>query len=243
MAKKLMIYPDLVFPKKKDSPFFFTNFVSTLDGKVQILKKGSRYWPIGSETDFQTLLDLRAYSDLFIHGKNTALGFNHLSRINSAEFRDRRKKLGKDQPLEYMIITTNPDDGLIDLLKNDFRVKAYIVTTTSARISKHLESLVNLIRLGEDKVDLKLLARFLFEKGFLNVLMEGGPTLLGEFLKEDLIDEVFLTIAPKIFGNKNGQSLTLVEGNLFNAEQIKKLHLISVKQHEDELFLRYGLIK
>lgn len=235
-----MVYPDLKFPKKENRPFFFTNFVSTVDGKVQV-KDGSKYWPIGSETDFQTLLDLRAYSDLFIHGKNTALGFNHLSRINSPEFQERRRKLGKPQTLQYMIITSKPDDTLLEFLKNDFGAKAFIATTTSAKVSENLEPWVNVVRFGEKSVDLKLLAQFLFEQGFENVLMEGGPTLLGSFFKEDLIDEVFLTVAPKIFGNEDKQSLTLVEGYLFPPEEIKKLHLISVQQIEDELYLRYSV--
>lgn len=236
-----MIYPNLKFPEIKDRPFFFTNFVSTIDGKVQILENGSKYWPIGSEIDFQTLLDLRASSDIFIHGKNTALGFNHLLRINSEEFIKRREKIGKQKALEYMVITSNPDDSLLEFLKNDFGVKAYIVTTRKAKISKELESCVRVVRFGEEKVDLKLLSQFLHSKGFVNVLMEGGPTLLGEFLKENLIDEVFLTVAPKIFGNEKAKSLTLVEGYLFPPEQIKNLKLISVIQNNNELFLRYSI--
>lgn len=235
-----MVYSDLKFPKKENGPFFFTNFVSTVDGKVQV-KDGAPYWPIGSETDFQTLLDLRAYSDILIHGKNTALGFNHLGRIHSEEFKARRRNLKKTKDLEYMIIASNPDESLLPLLKNDFGAKAFIVTTQEATVAESLLPWVNILRFGEKSVDLNALANFLHQQEIKIALMEGGPTLLGSFLQADLIDEIFLTIAPKIFGNADQKTLTLVEGHLFPADKIKKLKLLSVKQIEDELYLRYSV--
>lgn len=238
-----MVYSKIQFSKKTDRPFFFTNFVATVDGKVQVTKDGEGYWPIGSETDFNTLLDLRASSDLLIHGKNTALGFNHLSRINSSEFRERRRNLGKGSDLQYLIISSHPDDSLLAFLKNDFGAKAYLVTTTTAILSKDLEKWVNIVRFGEQKVNLNELSEFLHEQGFENILMEGGPTLLGEFLAADLMDEIFLTIAPKIFGNQDKSTLTLVEGRLFPIEEVKNLKLISVNIVDDEVYLRYAINK
>lgn len=87
--------------------------------------------------------------------------------------------------------------------------------------------------------DLKKLSRDLYKRGYKNVLVEGGPTLLGSFLKEGLIDEVFLTITPRIYGNKQGKTLTLVEGYLFPKNSTIKLRLMSVKPIKDELFLHY----
>ena len=78
-----------------------------------------------------------------------------------------------------------------------------------------------------------------FQKlGYKKVLIEGGPTLIGSFLKEKLLDELFITIAPKIYGTSD-KTLTLVEGILFKPNQIRKLKLISVKKNWNELFLRY----
>ena len=87
--------------------------------------------------------------------------------------------------------------------------------------------------------DLSKLVSELKEKGYKNILVEGGPNLLGSFLKENLIDEVFLTLAPKIYGNEKSSTLTLVEGYLFPSEAIIDLSLLSIIRIEDELFLRY----
>lgn len=187
-----MLYPNLKFPRISGRPFFYTNFVQTLDGKVGVSKPG--YWPIGSRVDYEVLTELRAHSDCLIHGKNLAREFGSITKqnLNKPFFKKLRKRLGKNPELPYYV-------GIHDL-------------------SKLIEELKR--------------------KGYKNILVEGGPTLLGSFLKENLIDEIFITIAPKIYGS-SGDTLTLVEGQLFLPKTTKKLKLLSVKPIKNELFLRY----
>lgn len=191
-----MLYPNLNFPSVPGRPFFYTNFVQTVDGKVWVKAQG--YWPIGSRTDYQVLTELRTYADCLIHGKNLYKEFGGITKksLQKKEFKDSRLKLGKNPDLPYLVGTH----------------------------------------------DLKKLSGDLYKKGYKNVLVEGGPTLLGSFLKENLIDEIFLTIAPRIFGTEPGKTLTLVEGILFKPAKIKQLKLLSVKKKEDELYLRYCLV-
>lgn len=206
-----MFYQNLKFPKVEDRPFFYTNFVSTLDGKVAVKKQG--YWPIGSKKDYQVLVELRSYADCLIHGANLARQFGEitLKSINKPTFKQMRRVLGKSANLPYYIITSKP-------LKME-----------GARMF-HIEG-----------GSLKNLVDHLKEKKYRNVLVEGGPTLLGSFLKENLIDEIFLTISPKIYGTDKLTTKNLVEGILFPPSQIKHLKLISVKKMKGELFLRYSL--
>lgn len=204
-----MFYQNLKFPKTKGRPFFYTNFVSTIDGKVQVKKSG--YWPIGSEKDYKVLTELRAYADCLIHGANLAREFGEitLKSINKTSFKQTRRILGKSANLPYYVITTKP-----------LKLKGANIFQPEG---KKLNTLVNL----------------LIEKGYKHILVEGGPKLLGSFIKEDLIDELFLTISPKIYGT-NESTKNLVEGQLFPPNQIKHLEIISVKKIKDELFLRYS---
>lgn len=80
------------------------------------------------------------------------------------------------------------------------------------------------------------------KKGYQHVLVEGGPTLLTTFLRKKLMQELFITIAPKIFGTKSKLTLNLVEGFLFPAKSTIYLKLLSVKQIGNELFLRFKVI-
>lgn len=210
-----MMYPNLKFPKKSGRPFFYTNFVQTVDGKIQVLDHQKDYWPIGSKTDHDTLVELRAYADCLIHGSHTAKEATEatLENLEKPSFKRLREKLGKNPVLPYYVVTSHPEN---------FSDLASKITTVPHNLS--------------------LLSKNLYKKGVRNVLMEGGPTLLGSFLKANLIDEVFLTIAPKIFGSQKDVTLTLVEGTLFPPKSIRKLKLLSVKQVKNEIFLHYSLL-
>ncbi len=183
-----MFYQNLKFPKVKNRPFFYTNFVQTVDGKVAVADK--RYWPIGSKIDHQILLELRSKADCLVHGGKLARQFGQETIKNFKK--------------PYYIITKHPKD-----FKN---LNAHIIT------------------------DFKTLLKELNK--YKHVLVEGGPTLLGSFFEKELIDEIFLTIAPKIYGSKPDSTKTLVEGILLPPDKFK-LKLISVKKIKDELFLRY----
>jgi riboflavin biosynthesis pyrimidine reductase len=68
------------------------------------------------------------------------------------------------------------------------------------------------------------------------VLCEGGPTLLDELVMRGLIDEMCVTIAPKLAGT--GQSATSAIVPQLPAP--KELSLHHVLAHQGYLFLKYG---
>ena len=72
------------------------------------------------------------------------------------------------------------------------------------------------------------------EHGVRSLLCEGGPTLFTALLAHDLVDELFLTVAPTIVG---GEELGITSAPL--AELIQ-LHLVRVLEHGGTLFLRYA---
>lgn len=205
-----MLYPNLKFSKSpKARPFFYTNFVSTVDGKVTAPTPD--YWPIGSKTDYKTLLELRSYADCLIHGAVLAKKHGELTlkSLNKADFKKMRKAKGKSEDLPYIVMTKDP---------------------------KQLSALKDKAVLFEGSIN--LLVKELKNKGYKHILVEGGPTLLGSFIKEELIDEIFLTIAPKIYGSRPNSTKTLIEGILLPPNKFK-LKLSSFQRVKDELYLRY----
>lgn len=258
----MKIYKNLIFPTLITRPYFYANFVTTVDGKVQVLTNTKEYWPIGSELDYETLIDLRTYADALIHGKTTALGHPTIESINKPEFKRARKTHGKSEELPYVVISNHPGEEFLEKFRNVSQ-KPILVTNGKSLLpersrrrstSTHavrsvnnyieeLRSISDIVTLGENQVELPLLSEWLFKQGYKHVLVEGGPQLFGSFLEASLIDELFLTISPKIFGNEKEQTLTLVEGVLFKPSNTKKLTLISNKTVEDEIYLRYKLIE
>lgn len=236
-----MIYKNLKFPSIASRPFFYSNFVSTVDGKVVVTIDPQGYWPIGSSADRETMTELRAPADALIHGATTAMGHRTLDSLTKPEFTKQRKKHGKKPELPYFVLAGHPTLELQSTFTNTSNIPLYLVTTEKAFVPPELEAMATIIRFGKERVDLQKLSTYMHKKGYKNVLVEGGPHVMGSFLAEDLIDELFLTIAPKIFGNDNHSTLTFAEGHLFHPKDIKKLELLSVKPHEDELFLRYKI--
>ena len=73
-------------------------------------------------------------------------------------------------------------------------------------------------------------------------LYEGGPNLLASFLTEHLIDELFLTLAPQLAGrSQDMHRLSLMEGHAYQSDEAPWTTLLSVKQAESHLLLRYKL--
>jgi riboflavin biosynthesis pyrimidine reductase len=82
-------------------------------------------------------------------------------------------------------------------------------------------------------VDLPALLRSLHEEGVRALLCEGGPTLHGSLQAAGLVDDLFLTIAPKLAG---GDAPRILEGEL---PRVAELELAWLLEQDGELFARY----
>lgn len=83
------------------------------------------------------------------------------------------------------------------------------------------------------RVDLPALLRSLRTEGVKALLCEGGPTLHGALEAAGLVDELFLTIAPKLAG---GGAPRILEGEL---PGVVPMELAWLLEAEGELFARY----
>lgn len=236
-----MLYKNLTFLKQSLRPHFYSNFVTTVDGKVVVTSDPSAYQPLGSKLDRDTMIELRAHADALVHGATTAESHPTVESLNKADFFTARRKLKKDPHLPYFVLSGRPSINLQSVFASHKDVPVFLITTASAMVPPELDAVARVIRFGQDTVDLPKFAHFLHTQGYKKVLVEGGPHVLGSFLADKLLDELFVTIAPKIFGNDNHQTLTMVEGHLFSPKEIKNLQLISSIQKGDELFLRYRI--
>ncbi len=74
------------------------------------------------------------------------------------------------------------------------------------------------------------------ERGVQTLLVEGGAHLNGQLFREGLVDELFLTLAPKLRG---GDGPTIVATEPFDPAHLPRMQLMTVYEEEGELFLRY----
>lgn len=67
------------------------------------------------------------------------------------------------------------------------------------------------------------------------ILLEGGPRINNLFLRENLVDEIYFTLIPWIFGISGEDRIITTQGEPL----MKKFRLINIERRDDEVFFRY----
>lgn len=131
-------------------------------------------------------------------------------------------------------IGSDTDTAMLAGLRKRFDAVMIGAGTMRAERYAGLEKRLVVIESGPDGwVDLHELLRTLREEDVRTVICEGGPTLFGSLQAAGLVDELFLTIAPKLIG---GGAPHILEGAL---AEVAPLELVWLLEHEGELFARY----
>jgi len=117
-----------------------------------------------------------------------------------------------------------------------------IATVRSAPADRRdaLADVADLINLGDTRVDFTGLLATLGDIGARTVLCEGGPRLNHQLLAAGLVDELCLTISPRIVGGAGTTGPGLLNGEAFAVPS--GLRLDRVLAHDDFLFCRYLVI-
>lgn len=211
-----------------ERPRVALNFVSTLDGRASI---DGHSGPIGSDTDTAMLVGLRQRFDAVMIGAGTMRVERYGRIITDPEKRARREALGlPGDPLMVLV-------GGLDLpwdadLFTDGGGKVVLFTGDEGD-PPETATPVEVIREPDGRVDMATaLRRLRAEHDVRAVLCEGGPRLHSQLQADELADELFLTIAPKLVG----AGATILEGAL---PEVALLELMWLLQEGSELFARY----
>ena len=224
----------------------FTNFVETIDGVVAIpdVDRSNALVSGESQADRFVMGLLRASADVVVVGAGTL----HASPKGSWQaervyppaadaFAELRRSRGRPERTEVAVVTTGASlDRLHPVLAD-----ALVLTTAAG--AKKLEGVAREVVAVNDGelVDVRTAIALLHERGHALVLSEGGPHLFGELVAQECIDELFVTVSPLLAGRDDAHRLALVEGVELLPEPAAGAELLSVRRHEQHLFLRYAL--
>jgi dihydrofolate reductase len=164
-----------------------------------------------------------------LDGKITKWGEPHVSSWSSHQDQDYYKKVLNESRLIVMGSNTFKADTFKPSVNHQL-----IVMTGHPDKYKSLEITGQIEFTNESPVE--LVAHFI-RKGHQQMLVVGGPHVATSFLKEQLIDELWLTFEPKIFG-RGGSFVT--ETNLDI-----NLHLIHCEKVNEQgtLITKYAVLK
>lgn len=134
-------------------------------------------------------------------------------------------------------IGSETDTAMLVGLRSRFDAVMIGAGTMRAERYAGLEKRLIVVESGPDgRADLPALLRSLHEEGIEALLSEGGPTLYGAMQTAGLVDDLFLTVAPKLVG---GEAPRIIEGAVL--PETAELELAWLLEHEGELFARYRL--
>jgi riboflavin-specific deaminase-like protein len=218
-------------------PFVLINMAMTADGKIATANRAVHSF--GSARDRRHLYELRATADAVMCGARTVEISRSLMDAGGVPFRRLRLKHGLAEHPLRVIVSGN---GSIDLNAPIFRQRfPPIIVLTTARISQinrlKLQSLAVEVKLfGRTRINFPAALRWLRTKwNVRRLLCEGGGELNQVMFHADLVDEIHLTICPKIFGGRAAP--TIAEGAGFlRLARAKKFELTSMCALDAELF-------
>jgi len=220
---------DLISEVHDGRPHVVTNFAVTLDGKATL---HGRSGAIGSATDTEMLFCLRAKADAVMIGAGTMRAERYGRPLGDPAKRGRRERSGLSQDPVLVIVSGRLDIPWDAAVFADRQARVLIFTASEAD-PPETDAQVRVVR-HDGRVDLNAALLYLREeRGVRALLCEGGPHLHAELIDAGLVDELFVTHAPKLAG---GEGPNLVTGL---PELERPLELIWLLEEDGELFARY----
>jgi len=227
------------------------NAATSIDGKIATVSGDTK---ISSILDLKRVHRLRCKSDVVLVGISTVINDDPLLTI-----RYGMNKKGTKNPIRIIIVSKARIPLQSKIVKTANQIETRLVVTSKApstNLKKLEERGLKIIMLeqrredkengGEDnaeKVDLKKLFNQLEEEGVSHVLVEGGGEINWSIIKNNLFNEIIVTISPMIIGGKNAISLVGGEGYKTIDESLKvKLSRIQ-KKSNGEIILHYKNLK
>jgi 2,5-diamino-6-(ribosylamino)-4(3H)-pyrimidinone 5'-phosphate reductase len=224
------IYGDLALPPPASSsrPYVVINMVASVDGRSSRSGKASG---IGGEADRRAMRELRSKVDAVMVGAGT--------------LRAERLNLGLDDPVVEqplaLILCGCGHLPLAERLVESPQEALLVMSDNSPGPRGAVPARAKVLRVpspSPGRVDLRaLLWALRSEHAVKRLLVEGGPTVNRALIDEGLVDELFVTVAPKLLSGE--ESAILAGGS--TTDEPENLTLLSVRASGDELFLRYRL--
>ena len=201
----------------------------SIDGKISTRSNDSK---LSSQDDSIRLHKLRSKVDAILIGKNTLLQDNPLLTV--------RHTKGKN-PIRIILDSKGTIPISSKIIKTSNKIPTIIVVSkkiTDTNLLKLKKLPIEIIVAGENSVNLKLLMKKLSTKNIKTILVEGGGTVNWEFIKNNIFNELIVTLSPYLVGGTDATSF--VEGKGF-AKIINspKLKLKSIKRLKNYLVLNY----
>ena len=214
---------------ENSKPYIILSAGISIDGKIATRTGDSKF---SSTLDRVRLHKLRSKVDGILVGKNTVIQDNPLLTV--------RYSKGKN-PIRIILDSKGTISSKSKILQTSNIVPTIIAVSKSiskSNLDKLSKFPVEVIITGKNSVNIKSLLKKLSDEKITTLLVEGGGTINWEFIKQNLFDELVVTISPFLIGGSN--AISFIQGSGFDKiSKSPNLRLKSIKRLENHLVLNY----
>ncbi|WP_067484455.1 dihydrofolate reductase family protein [Actinomadura hibisca] len=213
-----------------DAPALRVGMVMSADGTVT----DADGWTdgLGGAADMRVFRTLRALSDAILVGAATV----RTGRLGPARLRPELRDRRGGPPAPIVVVSRSLDLDWTLPLFTVAETPTVVVTSRAANHHSLVPRTVPVVAAGDDEVDLSEALRVLREEmGHRRLLCEGGPVLTTALVRDGLVDEVCLNIAPTLHGSARHTRL------LRELPAEVPVEPTAVYHDDGVLFLRYSL--
>ncbi|CAN5629684.1 bifunctional diaminohydroxyphosphoribosylaminopyrimidine deaminase/5-amino-6-(5-phosphoribosylamino)uracil reductase [soil metagenome] len=214
------------YPNDLTNCWVRANFITTLDGSASVDGKSGGLGGPGDRALFRLMREL---ADVIVVGAGTVRAENYAGAQLSAAQRQDRQARGQAEIPPIAIVTQSGHLDRDSKVFTQTEVAPLVLTCTTAQVETRdrLHGIAEVIDCsGTDpaSIDTATMLTVLAGRGLQRVLTEGGPSLLGTFVENDLLDELCLTIAPVVVGGQGGR-IAKATGALLTS--LRRAHLLA----------------
>jgi len=203
-------------------PQIIINCAMSADGKIALPSR--KQLRISSDEDMNRVYRLRNECDAVLVGIGSVLSDNPNLTIKEQYVKNPK------QPLRVILDSRcrTPKDALV--LNNMAKTLIFTIQGNEKHFDGDNIELVGIKKDEEGCVDLESMLEILHHKGIMNLLVEGGGTVIWNFLRRGLVDDLYVYIGSCIIGGKNTPTMAdgigiKSEGDLLSIKVIDMIRL------------------
>ncbi|MBV9490405.1 MAG: RibD family protein [Verrucomicrobia bacterium] len=217
-------------------PQVLINFALTVDGKIST----THFTPttFTSALDKRRLLEIRALGDAVMVGRGTLEKDRMTMGLPDADLRRERLARGQSEyPLRVILSGSGKLDAGLPVFGRDFS-PILLFTGAPADEAVSWPAWVRVYRSERKQQEVRQVLSLLYsEYGVRTLICEGGPTVIRALAEQDLIDEIYATIAPRLFGGKDAPGLLGTSDAFLPASRTYRM--MNLQVYGEEAYLHY----
>jgi riboflavin biosynthesis pyrimidine reductase len=226
-----VVYADV--PTVARRPSVRLNMIVSVDGGTSW---GGVSGALGSSADKALFSVLRSLADFVLVAAGTMRAEHYGPAALPAAVQSERRGRGQRPVPPIAVVSRSGELDWNDPFFTEASERPLVITVSATQASDRARAaeVADVIVAGEDDVDLSRAIDELGVRGARTILAEGGPTLNGALARAGLLDELCVTLSPKL---ASGDAKRIIAGSTL--DELEALRLRSICEEDDYLFLRY----